>query len=79
MVALALQLAEKIDSASVSESRELGYLSQCLTGVLRSLGGSPAERKALNLEGETNGKLAELRKARLAGKRDAEGLDASSS
>ena len=79
MVALALQLAEKIDDAARGEPREIGYLSQCLTAVLRSLGGSPQERKALNIEGEANGKLSELRAARAARQRGAKDLDSAPS
>ena len=47
--------------------------------MLRSLGGSPAERKALNIEVGANGKLAELREARLARVRGAAAVDSSSS
>jgi hypothetical protein len=78
MVTLALKYAQQMDNA-VDDARAVGYLGQQLHAVLRSLGGSPAERKALNIEGQANGKLAELRAARFGGKRDAEDLDAPSS
>ena|SRR5215207_8882150 len=80
MVMLALKYAEQVDIASArGDLGKVGYLGQQLHGVLRSLGGSPVERKALNLEGQANGKLAELRAARFVGKRDAADLDAPSS
>jgi transketolase C-terminal domain/subunit len=78
MVTLALKYAQQMDAA-VDDSRAVGYLGQQLHAVLRSLGGSPAERKALNIEVEANGKLAELRKARAARVRGAADLDAASS
>jgi hypothetical protein len=63
MVALAVKYASEIDKAG-DDQRAIGYIGQMLVGVLRSLGGAPAERKALDAEGAVRGKLAELRKAR---------------
>jgi len=62
MVALALDLARRIDAAE--EDKAAGYLAQLLSGVLRSLGGAPAERKALGIEETVRGKLAEIRAGR---------------
>ena len=79
MVTLALKYAQQMDLA-VDDSRAVGYLGQQLHAVLRSLGGSPAERKALNIEGRPDGKLAELREARAAARqRNASVVDSSSS
>jgi hypothetical protein len=41
-----------------------GYIGQNLSGVLRALGGAPAERKALGVEEQVAGKLAALRAGR---------------
>jgi hypothetical protein len=80
MVTLALKYAEQVDVATVEgDTRAVGYCGQQLHAVLRSLGGSPAERKALNIEVEANGKLAELRQARLDRVRGSAGLDSTSS
>ena len=78
MVTLALKYAQQMDNA-VDDSRAVGYIGQQLHAVLRSLGGSPQERRSLNIEGEANGKLAELRAARAARGGGAKGVDASSS
>ena len=78
MVTLALKYAQQMDGA-VDDARAIGYLGQQLHAVLRSLGGSPQERKALNIEGEANGKLSELREARAARVRSTKGLDSTSS
>ena len=78
MVTLALTYAQGIDKAG-DDGRQIGYLGQQLHGVLRSLGGSPAERKALNIEGRPDGKLAELREARAARQRRAPIVDSSPS
>jgi hypothetical protein len=78
MVTLALKYAEQVDVATAQgDLGKIGYLGQQLHGVLRSLGGSPAERKALNIEGVSDGKLRELRAARAGRKRDAADLDPS--
>jgi len=77
MVLLAVKYAERIDAAGPGDN--VVGIGQQLAFVLKSLGGSPVERKALNVEGEGNGKLAELRAARFKGKRDAADLDAPSS
>jgi hypothetical protein len=63
LVALAVKYAGEIDKAG-DDQRAIGYLGQQLMGALRSLGGMPAERKALDIEGAVGGRLAELRKAR---------------
>lgn len=59
MVALALDYARRIDAAQ--DDKAAGYLGQNLSGVLRALGGAPAERKALGVEEQVAGKLAALR------------------
>ena len=59
MVALALDYARRIDDAE--DDKAAGYLGQNLSGVLRALGGAPAERKALGVEEQVAGKLAALR------------------
>lgn len=60
MVALALDYARRIDAAA-ADDKAAGYLGQNLSGVLRALGGAPAERKALGVEEQVAGKLAALR------------------
>jgi hypothetical protein len=76
MIVLAVKYAEQIDVANkAGDTRAVGYLGQQLHGVLRSLGGSPIERKALNIEVKADGKLAELRAARSHRLRPAEDLD----
>jgi hypothetical protein len=62
MVALALQYARMIDDAD--DTKAAAYCGQGLSGVLRALGGAPAERKALGVEDKVAGKLAALRAAR---------------
>ncbi len=62
MVALALEYARRIDAAE--DDKAAGYLGQNLSGVLRALGGAPAERKALGVEERVQGKLAALRAGR---------------
>lgn len=59
MVALAFDYARRIDDAD--DDKAAGYLGQNLSGVLRALGGAPAERKALGVEEQVAGKLAALR------------------
>ncbi|MDP9417231.1 MAG: hypothetical protein M3P48_05220, partial [Actinomycetota bacterium] len=54
MVALALDYARRIDAAQ--DDKAAGYLGQNLSGVLRALGGAPAERKALGVEEQVAGK-----------------------
>src|SRR5258706_16165258 len=63
MVALAITYAAEIDKAG-DDLRAIGYLGQNLMGTLRALGGAPAERKALDVEGAGGGRLAQLRAAR---------------
>ena len=62
MVALALEYARRIDEAS--DEKAVGWLGPHLANALRALGGTPAERKALGIEEQVRGKLAELRAAR---------------
>ncbi len=62
MVALAVEFARRIDAAQ--DERTVGWLGPHLANILRSLGGTPAERKALGVEEQMRGKLAELRAAR---------------
>ncbi len=62
MVALAFDYARRIDAAE--DDKAAGYLGQNLSGVLRALGGAPAERKALGVEEQVAGKLAALRSRR---------------
>jgi hypothetical protein len=62
LVALARRLAVAIDATE--DPRAIGYLAQNLANALRSLGGAPVERKALDVEGSAGGRLGELRKAR---------------
>jgi len=65
MVALAQKYAQQVDAAEAAkDSRGVGYLGQQLHGVLRALGGSPVERKLLEVEGSRGGRLGELREAR---------------
>ena len=61
-VALALDLARRLDASQ--DDRGAGYLAQLLAPVLRSLGGAPADRKALGVEEQVRGKLAALRASR---------------
>ncbi len=62
MVALARTYAAKIDAAD--DAKTVGWLGPHLVNVMRSLGGAPAERKALGIEAPIRGKLAVLRAAR---------------
>ena len=64
MVALARKYAAEIDTAGDERLGVVGYLGQNLAGVLRSLGGSPAERRALNVKPAAAGTVASLRAAR---------------
>lgn len=75
MVALAVRYAAEIDKVG-DDQRAFGYLGQNLMAVLRSLGGAPAERKVLDVEGVIGGHLAELRAAR---ERRASTVDAAAS
>lgn len=62
MACLALEYARRIDEAE--DVKSVGWLGPHLANVLRSLGGAPAERKALGVDEPVRGKLAELRAAR---------------
>ena len=64
-VDLALTYAARIDEAlGTGEGQEVTkalYLGPHLLNTLRALGGTPAERKAMNVEEAVGGKLAQLR------------------
>ncbi len=62
MVGLALEYARRIDAAT--DEKAVGWLGPHLANVLRALGGTPADRKALGIEEQARGKLAELRAGR---------------
>lgn len=62
-VALALRYAEEIDEATDAKAL---YLGPHLLSALRALGGTPGDRKALQVEEEVHGKLAQLRAVRNA-------------
>ena len=62
MVGLALEYARRIDEAT--DEKAVGWLGPHLANALRSLGGTPAERKALGIEETVRGKLAEIRAGR---------------
>ncbi len=61
LVALVKRYAEEIDKDTTGKAL---YLGPHLTNTLRALGGAPAERKALGVEEQVAGKLAQLRAAR---------------
>lgn len=67
-VALARSYAAQIDEAVASGDDEAAakahYLGPHLLNTLRALGGTPGDRKALNVEEEARGKLAQLRALR---------------
>lgn len=67
-VSLAKEYAARIDAAIASGDEEMAtkamYLGPHLLNTLRALGGAPAERKALGVEEEAHGKLAQLRALR---------------
>jgi hypothetical protein len=62
LVALAKAYAMEIDAAD--DVKTVRWVGPQLFNVLKALGGSPADRKALGLEQNVRGKLDELRKAR---------------
>lgn len=70
-VDLALTYAARIDEAlDTGEGQEVTkalYLGPHLLNTLRALGGTPAERKALQVDAPVAGKLAQLRAVRDAG------------
>ncbi len=61
LVALAKRYAEEIDNDTTGKAL---FLGPHLTNTLRALGGAPADRKALGIEEQAAGKLAQLRAAR---------------
>jgi len=68
MVDLALRYAQRIEEAAAEGGDQsykmVGWLGPHLANTLKSLGGAPAERKALGVERAVKGRLAELRAAR---------------
>jgi len=62
--------------AMADAQKAIGWIGPHLANALKSLGGAPAERKALGVEEAVRGRLAELRAAR---RRNAKGVDASAS
>jgi hypothetical protein len=76
MVTLALKYAQSIDTGG-DDQKAIGYLGQQLHAVMKSLGGTPAERKLLDSEGGAKGGLSELRAARAARQRSSQVGDAS--
>lgn len=70
-VDLALRYAQQIEDAAQSDNahertKMLGWLGPNLLAALKSLGGTPAERKALGVELDAIDSLAELRARRTA-------------
>lgn len=65
MVAMALHLAATIDDAvEAGRGEAAGWMYPHLANMLKSLGGAPAERRALGAKDVGGGKLAGLRAAR---------------
>jgi hypothetical protein len=68
MVDLAIRYAQRIEEAATEGGDQsfkmVGWLGPHLANTLKSLGGAPAERKALGVEKAVKGRLAELRAAR---------------
>jgi hypothetical protein len=60
--------------AMADAQKAIGWIGPHLANALKSLGGAPAERKALGVEEAVRGRLAELRSAR---RRNAKGSAAS--
>ena len=78
LVAVARRYAKELDACE-DDQRAVGYLGQQLAAALTRLGGAPVERKALEGEAGTGGALRDLRSARAARTRGAQGRDVSSS
>jgi hypothetical protein len=68
MVDLAVRYAQQIEDAAEQGGdvafKMVGWLGPHLANTLKSLGGAPAERKALGVDKAVKGRLAELRAAR---------------
>lgn len=62
--------------AMADAQKAVGWIGPHLANALKSLGGAPAERKALGVEEQVRGRLAELRSAR---KRNTKAVDSSAS
>lgn len=68
-VDLALRYAQMIEDRAKNgtdeqASKALGWLGPHLLNTLKSIGGTPAERRALGAESQAKGRLAEIRALR---------------
>ena len=68
-VDLALRYATAIEDAAANGTeaeaqKALGWLGPHLLNTLKALGGTPAERRALNVERQAKSRLAEIRALR---------------
>lgn len=61
-VDLAIRYAKEIEQAD--DVKTIAWMGPHLLNALKSLGGTPAERKALGLERQTKSRLAEIRALR---------------
>jgi len=69
MIALARRYAAEIEAAAASESENqrtkmVGWLGPHLLSTLKAMGGTPEARKALSIDSQAKGRLAELRERR---------------
>ena len=62
--AYAVQIDIAIEAGDADAATRAMYLAPHVLNALRALGGTPAERKALGVEEEAHGKLAQLRAIR---------------
>lgn len=62
-VRLAQEQAAAIEGAE-DRMKAIGWIGPQLLATLRSLGGTPGDRKALGVEAKVKGKLAQLREGR---------------
>jgi hypothetical protein len=66
MVELALVTARAIDAAvRKNDIDQVAKLGPQMASILKSLGGTPGDRKSLMAEGNPRGRLAELRASRV--------------
>lgn len=63
-VALALRYARTLDLSGADDVQAVRMIGPKLLEALRALGGTPAERRALGVDQQVSGRLAELRAAR---------------
>ena len=68
-VDLALRYATAIEDAAENGTRDqaqkaLGWLGPHLLNTIKSVGGTPAERRAIGVESQAKGRLAEIRALR---------------